>query len=647
MRQLLTATALILLIVGLRAALGRRISGRLRYALWLPVALRLLLPGTFLPVLPPPAAPAAAVTVAAPAEAAGGAAVDSALPAPASGGAEAAAQNEVSGGPDVWTVVWAAGTAATGLAFLGSAAVFTRRLRRDRTALAVPDCPLPVYVTGAAVSPCLFGFLRPAVYLTPDAAADPDVRRQVVAHETCHFRRGDHWSSLLRCVCLTIYWFHPLVWLASALAQTDMELACDETVLTRAGKPERLAYGKTLVDTVAVRPTAMPGPLWAAGRGTLRRRLERIARPPRLSRGAGVAAAALAVLLTGCAFLSPADAAEPPAEGAVLTYEAVDVPAVLAEENEVLRYSYAAGADVRSFHLWAEFRRNGTSEVLSSLTLYGDERLMGDTLELAVLDNDWETVEVRLHAGGATAEPQAVTLPEGINAKGSTYAGHDGSAVKAPVGTPVLLYYILFNDESRSGMSVLDCATAQEDPSALDDATCAVAVWAEFGPAEADSGPPSPDAPTSDEPTAATDQASPDGDGSISSVGGADGPTATTDQAAPQAPTSDEPASDEPTAATDQAAAHGEAPVAGVVRVSGGQATAYPDTADLAEAICQDTLVRSAAWPAVPLPDAYWHITGSAAELDVFYLDGRPVSQWGDQYTYLSEELMDRLEALA
>ena len=67
----------------------------------------------------------------------------------------------------------------------------------------------------------------------------------------------------------------------------------------------------------------------------------------------------------------------------------------------------------------------------------------------------------------------------------------------------------------------------------------------------------------------------------------------------------------------------------------------------LAEAICQDTLVRSAAWPAVPLPDAYWHITGSAAELDVFYLDGRPVSQWGDQYTYLSEELMDRLEALA
>ena len=68
-------------------------------------------------------------------------------------------------------------------------------------------------------SPCLFGLLRPAIYVTPAAAASPENLRYVLAHEETHARHFDPLWSLLRVVCLAVYWFHPLVWAAAAASQ--------------------------------------------------------------------------------------------------------------------------------------------------------------------------------------------------------------------------------------------------------------------------------------------------------------------------------------------------------------------------------------------------------------------------------------------
>ena len=45
---------------------------------------------------------------------------------------------------------------------------------------------MPVYVTEAVDTPCLFGLVRPAVYLTPEAAGDDVTRQHSVAHELTH-----------------------------------------------------------------------------------------------------------------------------------------------------------------------------------------------------------------------------------------------------------------------------------------------------------------------------------------------------------------------------------------------------------------------------------------------------------------------------
>ena len=114
-------------------------------------------------------------------------------------------------------ILWLAGTGAMLLWFAGVNLRFAGRLRRSRERFSgEEDYPLPVYVTGAAETPCLFGLFRPAVYLTPEAAEDPALGH-ILAHEYTHFRHGDQVWSLLRSLALAIHWL-PGLFLARVAA---------------------------------------------------------------------------------------------------------------------------------------------------------------------------------------------------------------------------------------------------------------------------------------------------------------------------------------------------------------------------------------------------------------------------------------------
>ena len=62
---------------------------------------------------------------------------------------------------------------------------FAHTLRRSRRLLPVEGCPLPVYVSQAIPTPCLFGLLRPCVYVTPITASDPTLLRHTLLAVTC------------------------------------------------------------------------------------------------------------------------------------------------------------------------------------------------------------------------------------------------------------------------------------------------------------------------------------------------------------------------------------------------------------------------------------------------------------------------------
>ena len=320
---LLTSSVLILALLLLRRLFRGLISRRFQYALWLLVLVRLLIPVNLPEAefsLLTAAEPAAAVvtqrmeqreiyllpqetfSVSAPTEGAGTAA--SYRPAEADGDIVVDADTGTAIRyawtptlPQLLACVWAAGAAGMACWFLFVNLRFSRRIRKVRMPYTVEGCKYPVYLVESGLpSPCLFGLIRPAIYLTPAAAA-PQRLRHVIAHESAHARHADPLWALLRGLCLAVYWFDPLVWLAAAASRADGELACDEAALAVLGPAERVPYGQTLLALIPVRRGSDPmlsATTMTAGKRQLRERMARIAEDRRTRWAALLAVAALA-----------------------------------------------------------------------------------------------------------------------------------------------------------------------------------------------------------------------------------------------------------------------------------------------------------------------------------------------------------------
>lgn len=200
------------------------------------------------------------------------------------------------------TGLWIAGMALTGAGVAGVNLHFAHRLRRVRSVLdvseidiPVPRKPLPVYETPGLPSPCLFGLVRPAVYL-PEGITGEQLP-YVLAHEVSHYQMGDSLWSLLRSLCLVLHWYNPLVWLAVHVSRRDSELACDENTIRRLGEGSRGAYGRVLLDLTVDRGNRGDFLCFATTMTTdgksLKERVRMIARRPRTLAVTGVAAVVL------------------------------------------------------------------------------------------------------------------------------------------------------------------------------------------------------------------------------------------------------------------------------------------------------------------------------------------------------------------
>ncbi len=350
MEWAVTSSALLLAVMLLRAVFRKRIGPKLQYAIWAVVLLRLLLPFSLFqsPVSvmsafsTPPAVENPAnrqPAVQRPGEEAtfptgqNAGDSDASAPDPAAPAKGNSAGLQPSNPPDAKALLgalWAVGAALTGIWFLGTNLLFAFRLKQTRRDLPVSASALPVYLTAAAASPCLFGVFRPAIYLTPKAAETPESQKHVIAHELCHRRQGDHIWSLLRGLCVALWWWNPLVWAAAALSRTDSELACDEAAIRYLGEDSRLDYGRTLVGMIAVKgaPSGLlcAATTMSAGKRGIKERITMIVKRPKRFLSAAIAAALLAGLFAGCAFAGPEPAISPQAGGTLVLSVACDQP---------------------------------------------------------------------------------------------------------------------------------------------------------------------------------------------------------------------------------------------------------------------------------------------------------------------------------
>ena len=107
---------------------------------------------------------------------------------------------------------------------------------------------------GRISSPLTFGVLRPVI-LVPKKTdwTDETALRYVLEHEFVHIQRFDVLSKLLLIAAVCVHRFNPLVWVMYVLANRDLELSCDETVLRRFGGDVRAAYARVLIRMEAAR----------------------------------------------------------------------------------------------------------------------------------------------------------------------------------------------------------------------------------------------------------------------------------------------------------------------------------------------------------------------------------------------------------
>ena len=331
---IITSSVLILIMIAARSLFKGHISPLLQYALWLIVLVRLVVPFnplessiSVLNAVPTSLSAASGVTkntenltpetfTAAPAAdytAADSATADSAV---------AHTETDIFDAPKITTSVsaqsgllsfsfvlgtlWLTGTAALLIYALIRNYRLARFLHRTRRPYADG-----VYVAPALPSSCLFGILKPTIYITEAVACDRQSRRHVLAHEQAHRRHGDHIWNLLRIVVLALHWYNPLVWGACALSKRDAEMAADTAAIAALAPQERFDYGETLLNMLDF---AAPRDTWFSCSTTmittkraLRERINAIVKNAHTAVSMAVIVLMMAIAVVGCTFTGAED----------------------------------------------------------------------------------------------------------------------------------------------------------------------------------------------------------------------------------------------------------------------------------------------------------------------------------------------------
>ena len=319
---ILSSSILIFIIIALRIVFKGKISLRLQYAMWSLVLLRLLLPISFgsadfsvanfanLEKIPPVVTNTVKPNTYVPDN----------LPAQNPQPGELPSQEIIQSEPQITEttfdvsayipyVIWGLGFVAVTGMFVMTNRRFKRRIGASLYDLDMEKEGLEVWVARQIDTPCLFGVLHPVIYVTEPVAKDKTLLRHTLEHESTHYRHRDHIWAVLRCLCLALHWYNPLVWWAAFLSQRDAELACDEATIKRLGEGERAEYGRTLIGMTCLKKTnvLMTATTMAIGKNGLKERILLIAKKPKMALYTLLIVITVAAVAVGCTFTGATD----------------------------------------------------------------------------------------------------------------------------------------------------------------------------------------------------------------------------------------------------------------------------------------------------------------------------------------------------
>lgn len=148
-------------------------------------------------------------------------------------------------------------------------------------------------------SPFVMGIILPKIYIPYRLTKEE--QSYILAHENYHIRRCDHLIKMAAFFMLTVYWFNPLVWVSYILMCRDMEMSCDEKVLSQLGVQIKQDYSTLLLSFAMNKRLNFAGPL-AFGETDTGKRVKNVLRfqQPKVW-GSVLGVVLLAAVILGCA----------------------------------------------------------------------------------------------------------------------------------------------------------------------------------------------------------------------------------------------------------------------------------------------------------------------------------------------------------
>ncbi len=151
-----------------------------------------------------------------------------------------------------------------------------------------------IYESDVILSPFVWGFIKPRIYIPFRMEAEE--RSFILSHEKYHIKRKDYIVKLVAFLITSVYWFHPLVWLAYYCMVQDMEMSCDEQVLLNMKEDARGKYSKLLFAFATNRRNLSPGML-TFGESNTRKRIKHVLDFKKPVKWIGVAGILLVVIV--------------------------------------------------------------------------------------------------------------------------------------------------------------------------------------------------------------------------------------------------------------------------------------------------------------------------------------------------------------
>ena len=102
-----------------------------------------------------------------------------------------------------------------------------------------------VYICDDIDSPFILGIISPKIYI--HSGLEKESYEYIVKHEKAHIGRKDYIWKPLGLLLLSIYWFNPICWIAYIMLCKDIELACDEKVISKMNDEDIALYSESLL----------------------------------------------------------------------------------------------------------------------------------------------------------------------------------------------------------------------------------------------------------------------------------------------------------------------------------------------------------------------------------------------------------------